>query len=422
MRMKKTVVIITFLLMASLLASGSQSPIIWEVKVPGTVESVRLTPEGAYVGFGHIDNIKGVIWYRGNVSFYTLNGSEEWTQEVGFVRKLEPLDGRLIVGTDISRGPEDWFGALGKVWLLKENGSIMSGNITYGSFFDFDLKDSLYVVDGWWIGEGRANETWGRLYRWEITGEGIKEDWFLELNGTLGRVRKGDRIVYVGSGAPSGYRMKYYFGNVYGVSEDGKLLWSVDTKWWVRDLELWRNRALVGTGFENVAGKLFLINSEGNVEWEGDSFYVEDIEINGDTAYIGGVEGDTGKLEALDLNSKEVLWEANFPYRVKVVKFHEGKLLVGTGAFKQENGTTYDMGLFYVVDPTNGKVLMELDTGYVRSLDALGDEVLVGTGRGRVYLINLDAKDRERAYVYIGVGIILVVLAGIVGKVGRKKA
>ncbi|WP_052315945.1 PQQ-binding-like beta-propeller repeat protein [Thermococcus sp. PK] len=419
--MKKKVATILLLLIGSLFVSGNQSPVIWEAKVPGIVESVKLTPKGAYVGFGYIDVISGVLWYRGNVSLYSLNGSEEWSQEVGFVRKLESFDDMLIVGTDISRGPSDWFGALGKVWLLQGNGSIVAGNITYGSFFDFDLKDALYVVDGWWVGEGRANETWGRLYRWEIAEDGIKQDWFIELNGTLGRVRRGDGIIYAGSGAPSGYRIKYYFGNVYGVSEDGKLLWSVDTEWWVRDLELWRDKALVGTGFENVAGKLFLIDKEGKIEWKMDSFYIEDIEINGDTAYIGGIEGNTGKLEALDLNSQKVLWKAELPYRVKVVRFHEGKLLVGTGAFREENGTIYDMGFFYVINPSNGKVLMELDTGYVRSIDALSDKALIGTGRGKVYLISLEMEEQERAYIYIGLGAILLVTAGIIGKMRRKE-
>jgi hypothetical protein len=79
-KVKKKVATILLLLIGSLFVSGNQSPVIWEAKVPGIVESVKLTPKGAYVGFGYIDVISGVLWYRGNVSLYSLNGSEEWSR------------------------------------------------------------------------------------------------------------------------------------------------------------------------------------------------------------------------------------------------------------------------------------------------------------------------------------------------------
>ncbi|ASJ11153.1 hypothetical protein A3L12_07515 [Thermococcus sp. P6] len=402
MRRLMAVLILSLLLLPY---ARADSPVIWKKGVctgtefQKTVESVYLENNTAYAGCGYISYVTApklnttIIWYGGNISAFSLNGTELWERPVGFVRKLSSTGKTLVVGVDISRGPSNFFGTLGKVWLVSRNGSILAGNITYGSFFDFDIEGkALYVADGWWIGEGAKNETWGRVYRWDIDGDKIRQEWFVELNGTIGRVRVGD-VIYAGAGAPSGYTMKYNFGYLYGISKDGKLLWKLDTRWWVRDMETWRGNVVVGTGFDNVAGELYLIDKNGNIKWKKDLFYVEDIEIVNDTGYIAGIEGTSGKLVAVDLNTGDTLWEVSLPYRGKVVKAYNEYLLVGTGKFEQkEEGNrtmVYSEGKVYLISREDGKILNELDTGYVRSISINGDMALLGTGSGEVYLLDL---------------------------------
>ena len=416
--MKRMLVLLIFGLLVFGVAYGQESPVLWKktvcenVRVQKTVESVYVDDGTLYAGCGYVDNIKGVLWYRENISAFSLNGTELWTQDVGFVRKIEKINSGILVGTDISRGPSDWFGTLGKVWLLSENGSIVTHNITFGSFFDFDSDgEFIYIGDGWWIGEGKANETWGRVYKWKVEDNKFDEEWFIELNGTIGRVRVGD-VIYAGAGAPSGYTMKHYFGYIYGISKDGRLLWKIDTTWWVRDLEIWKGNAIVGTGFDNVAGKVYLVDKNGEVKWQKDLFYIEDIEVSNHTAYIGGVKGQEGKLVALDLTSGRIEWEVSFPYRVKVVKEYGDYLLVGTGKFsyKQEKNQTvvYSEGRLYVVSADNGKILESFDTGYVRSI-SIGKIVGIGTGSGEVYAFDPE-KLIPRKNSICGVGFLMMLL------------
>ncbi|HDL60535.1 MAG TPA: dehydrogenase [candidate division WOR-3 bacterium] len=395
------------------------SPILWKGKVceniefQKTTESVYMSGEKIYAGCGYVDSVKGVLWYKGNISAFSRNGTKLWTQEVGFVRKIADFNGKLVIGVDISRGLSNWFGTLGKIWLLSENGSILVGNITFGSFFDFDSDgEFLYIGDGWWVGEGKSNETWGRVYKWKMDSDNFVEEWFVELNGTIGRVRVGD-IIYAGAGAPSGYVMKHYFGYVYGLSKDGKLLWRLNTTWWVRDLELWNGDALVGTGFENVAGKLYLIDSAGKIKWMKDLFYIEDIEVSNNVAYVGGIKGQEGRLAAIDLTTGNIMWEASFPYRVKVIKEYNGNLLVGIGKFSQkqeENRTViYTEGKLYVISAENGKILADFDTGYVRSITAGQGIAVIGTGSGEVYVFNLQKVIPQKSSI-CGVGVFLLLM------------
>ncbi|WP_457753490.1 outer membrane protein assembly factor BamB family protein [Thermococcus sp.] len=402
---------------------SSDSMVLWKGAVckgivfQKSIESIAIEGDTIYVGCGYIENIKDILWYRGNITAFSINGTKLWTQDVGFVRKIAVTPYGIITGVDISRGLSYWFGTLGKVWLLQKNGSIATGNVTYGSFFDFQIvDDNLYISDGWWIGEGRANETWGRVYEWQISNEKFIQKWFVELNGTIGRVRVAKGIIYAGSGAPSGYKMKYYFGDVYGISPNGKVLWKRHLGWWVRDMEIWQNNVLVGTGFENIAGKIYLINPEGKILWSSDLYYVEDIEIHNNIAYISGIQGIEGKLTAIDLNSKKILWQVSFPYRAKVVEYYRGYLLVGTGKFEIENKNNqtmvYSIGELYVVDANNGKVITKINTGYVRSIAVHDDIAVVGTGSSEFYVLSLEKIESNNLLnqmIKISVPIVLVI-------------
>ncbi|NJE08863.1 dehydrogenase [Thermococcus sp. M39] len=426
---------ITFLLIAPLTVRGESNIILWKGQVcenvpyQKSIESVDIANSTIYVGCGYIENIKGVLWYRGNITAFSLEGQKLWSESVGFVRKIQKVQDGIIVGVDISRGPSDWFGTLGKIWLLQNNGSLVSGNITYGSFFDFQIVDNeIYISDGWWIGEGKANETWGRVYKWKVLGDKFVEEWYVELNGTIGRVRVGNGIIYAGSGAPSGYRMKYYFGDVYGISPEGKILWKVHTGWWIRDMEVWNDYVIVGTGFENVAGKLYLIDNKGNVVWSTDLYYVEDIEVENNVAYVAGIQGSEGKVTAIDLASKKKLWEVSFPYRAKVVKYYNNKLLIGTGKFdiKQENNQSvvYNVGSLYIVDSKTGNILEKIDTGYVRSIALSGNIAVIGTGGKDFYVIDL-SKIKEKSTLnqqaLMVIVAVIVIATGIAAYTSRRK-
>lgn len=89
--------------------------------------------------------------------------------------------------------------------------------------------------------------------------------------------------------------MKYYFGNVYGISPKGKILWKVHTGWWIRDMEVWNDYV------HRNESELYPIDSKGNVIWSTDLYHVEDIEVENNVAYVAGIQGSEGKITAIDL-------------------------------------------------------------------------------------------------------------------------
>ncbi|WP_148883494.1 CGP-CTERM sorting domain-containing protein [Thermococcus aciditolerans] len=396
--MKRGVPVILMLLLAfslSAQALAEQSPVLWkgevcsDVQYQKSIEAVAILGGRVYAGcsYRQLANASGMvgIYYLGTTAAYSSNGTFLWQNDSGYVVKLYPLpDGSVLVGS------------MGGFITFDLDGRFAARNLTMNKLYDFQIvgKD-VYAVDGDFFLENGSESYVGHLYRGTLVNDTvILNGWTLNFTSLVSRVRVGDGIIYVGAGFPSGYVGPWQFGYVYGVLPNGTLAWTVETGQWVRDMESWGSGVLAGTGNGTSEGRLYMISSDGKVLWERELFYTEDIEVNGDTAYIGGMGSAGGELVALD-SSGNVLWNQSFPYRVKVVKYADGVLLVGTGKFesRDENGTTviYSVGSLYAVDPADGSILGELpNLGYVRSIAVEKGTAVVGTASSAFYAVDVE--------------------------------
>ena len=235
-------------------------------------------------------------------------------------------------------------------------------------------------------------------------------------------MRVGDDVIYVGSGFPSGYKGPVQFGEVYGVSSDGNLLWKLDLGEWVRDMEIWGGNVIAGTGSGTYTGHLYYVSKNGEIIWNRTLFYVEDIEVGPNRVYVGGLGQDGGKIVAVNPSNGEIIWSKTFPWRVKVVRYSSGKLLVGAGKFetKEVNGSAvvYSVGALYILDPKTGDVLGEVpDTGYVRSIAVESNIAVVGTASQKFYVVDV-GKVGEKKNNICGPGmVVLLMLVALVGNV-----
>ncbi|AEH24926.1 outer membrane protein assembly factor BamB family protein [Pyrococcus yayanosii] len=370
----------------------AQDVILWkgspceDVPYQKTIEAVAISNGTIYAGCSYKWVVNGTglisVYYLGVTAAYSTNGTMLWTNDSGFVMKLYPLpEGKILVGS------------IGGLVVFDENGRYVDRFLVEGKLYDFSVDgDEVYLVSGDVGMVGNRSYPYGFIYKVRLLPNGtiVKPAlWSLNLSTMPDRVRVGD-VIYVGSGFPSGYTSRHRFGELLGINPDGRLLWNVSLGEWVRDIDLWNGKAVVGTGFGR-EGKLLVVDGNGNVLLERELFFVEDVEVHKGMAYVGGAE-ENGKLAAVDLNTGRVVWERDFPYRVKVVKWYEGKLLVGTGKFetKEEDNRTvvYNIGELFVVDPRNGKILKELSLGYVRSIAIESDTVVVGTGSGDFFVLD----------------------------------
>ncbi|ASJ17622.1 dehydrogenase [Thermococcus chitonophagus] len=362
------------------------------IKYQKSIEAVAISNSTIYASCSYREIARSPggligIYYLGTTAAYSLNGSELWEVNSGFVVKLVPTDDGVLVGS------------MGGLIRLNRTGNYTGRFIPRYKLYDFTLNGNyVYVVSGEVFS---SKERKGALYKLYLGN--LSPMWSLNFQDTLDRVRVG-KVIYVGSGYPSGFAGNFRFGSVYGVSPTGKILWEVKLGEWVRDMEIWRGYALVGTGY-NGTGHILLIDDKGDILWNQTLFYVEDILVEGDTAYIGGYK----KLAAVDLKDRKVLWELKMPYRVKVLALYKGKLLAGTGEFKVENSTVYSIGTLYVIDPRNGKVLNKISTGYVRSLAVGNGLIVVGTG-SNIFMVLKESEVLPRSICGPGLLLLLIVL------------
>ena len=326
------------------------------------------------------------VYYLGLMGAYSTNGTRLWVNDSGYVVKIWPLKNGVLAG------------GLGGFVFLDNRGHIEATSPVSSKLYDFVLHDGyIYGVDGdIWYHNGTFSSS-GEVFKARLLKNGsveVKDEgWRLKLPSMPSRIRLG-KVIYVGSGLPSGYSGNYQFGAVYGVSYGGRLLWNVSIGQWVRDLEVWRGNAIVGTGVNNTGGNILMIDEKGQILWNESTFFVEDLLVKGNTLYVSGIEGKEGKVAAYDLENKKLLWSLTLPYRAKVLAYGDGKLAVGIGKFesKEEGNVTriYSEGGLYILNPDNGKILWEDSTmGYVRSLAVDGNLLVAGTGSSYFYVIDL---------------------------------
>ncbi|CAB50533.1 PQQ-binding-like beta-propeller repeat protein [Pyrococcus abyssi] len=299
------------------------------------------------------------IYYLGTTGAFSENGTKLWEVDSGFVTKLYPWNDYLLVGS------------MGGLLKLEKNGSYAGRYLTRYKLYDFDVRGSYaYLASGDVFSKSEIKGAVAKVYL-----PNMSEIWVVNITGMADRVRAGKDVIYVGTGYPSGFSGPVRFGNVIGLSEDGKVLWNITLGEWVRDMELWRDKVVIGTGW-NETGHLLVINKDGKVLMNISTFYVENILVNGDIAYVSGLKG----VMAVDLSKGKILWKTDLPYRIKVLKLYKDKLIAGGGEFTTKNETVYSVGSLYVLDPRGGKVLKEISMGYVRSLGIIDDMIVVGTG------------------------------------------
>ncbi|WP_245250253.1 outer membrane protein assembly factor BamB family protein [Thermococcus stetteri] len=398
--------------------SSSDSPVLWkgsvctDVPYQKTIEAVAITNSTIYAAcsYRQVTNSSGLIgvYYLGTLSAYSLNGSKLWENSSGYVVKLYPLDGSVLVDS------------LGGLVLFDNSGRVMSVANTVGKLYDFTVKDTIvYAVDGdYFISGPNSPATYkGHLYAFKL-GKSPTPIWNVSIDDMLSRVRVGEGVIYASSGFPSGYSFSDQFGSIYAFSADGKPLWNITLGHWVRDIEVWKGSALLGTGFNNSKGELYLLSPAGKILMEQSTFYVEDILVLGDTAYVSGYDGQNGTVISLNLPSGKVLWEQKLPYRAKVLAYSDGFLLVGVGKFEQrtENGTTYiySVGSLYLLNPKNGEIIGSVpNTGYARSIAVLGDKAVIGTASSDFYVIDLSSFKHEESICGPATIAVLPVLFGL---------
>ncbi|QDA31891.1 CGP-CTERM sorting domain-containing protein [Thermococcus indicus] len=426
--MKRGVPVILMLLLVFSLSAqvlAEQGAVLWKGEVCGdvqyqkSIEAVAILNGRVYAGcsYRQLANASGMvgIYYLGTTAAYSSNGTFLWQNDSGYVVKLYPLpDGSVLVGS------------MGGFITFDPDGRFVARNLTTNKLYDFQItgKD-VYAVDGDFFLENGSKLYVGHLYRGTLLNDTvILNGWTLNFTSLVSRVRVGDGIIYVGAGFPSGYVGPGQFGYVYGVLPNGTVAWTVETGQWVRDMELWNGGVLAGTGNGTSEGRVYMISSDGKVLWERKLFYTEDIEVKGDTAYVGGMGPGGGELVALDSSGK-VLWNQSFPYRVKVVRYADGVLLVGTGKFesRNENGTTviYSVGSLYAVDPTGGDILGELpNLGYVRSIAVENGTAVVGTASSAFYAVDVEklaGKGGEKSIC----GPAVIVALALIGLLVRRR-
>lgn len=393
----------------------ADSPILWkgtvceDVKYQKSIEAVAINDGRIYAGcsYRQLINSSGMIsvYYLGRLAVYSLNGTLLWQNDSGYVIGIYPLFRGVIVGT------------IGGFVTFDENGKFLSRNLTINKLHDFQVDGkTIYVVDG---GFFLDNGTTGHLYKGIVNGS-VLLICIANFTSLLGRVRVGHGIIYVGAGFPSGYVGPGQFGYVYGVLPNGTLSWTVETGQWVRDMELFENDVIAGTGKGTSEGYLYRIDPSGNVVWKRRLFYTEDIEIAGGRVYVGGMGNGNGALVAIDPETGKVLWNQTFPFRVKVVKYANGTLLVGVGKFesRQENGTAviYTHGSLYALDAKTGKILGAINNiGYVRSIAVEGNVAVVGTASSYFYVVDVGKLAGKKSWGIRGSAWGICGLAALVG-------
>ncbi|WP_456365485.1 outer membrane protein assembly factor BamB family protein [Thermococcus sp.] len=386
---------VVLLMMVSLLATpvlSKGNPLIFRgslcsgVSYQKSVEAVAVAKDRVYASCDYRMVVKGElisVYYLGDTAAYSKNGSKLWENASGYVVKLLPLQNNLIAGT------------LGGFVVFNSSGSIVETVPTKNKLYDFVISNgTVYGVDGdVWVENGSFSSS-GEVFalRWDGKLENSSL-WSLRLPSMPDRIRLG-RVIYVGSGMPSGYSSGYTFGSLYGVSYDGSLLWRINLGEWVRDVEVWRGMAVVGTGYGKDSGRILLVDSRGNVLWNLSTYFVEDLLVSGDRLFVSGLSNGKGVVTAYDLPSRKLLWRLELPYRAKVMAMSKEGLLVGTGKFesKHEGNVTkvYSEGSLYLINPGKGKILWEDDgTGYVRSMAVKGSMAVVGTGSQYFYVYDL---------------------------------
>ena len=387
----KRVAVLIFLSLFLPSVVGWNGQLCSNVKYQKSIEAVALDNSTIYASCSYraIANSSGLIgiYYLGTTGAYSINGTKLWEVDSGFVVKLIPIEDGVLVGS------------LGSLLRLNKTGNYTGRFITKYKLYDFILNGSyIYIASGDMFTKNMSKGVLYKLYLNNLT-----QIWSLNFTDLLGRVRLG-KVIYVGSGYPSGFAGKLKFGRLYGVSPEGKILWQVELGEWVRDLEVWRGDAVVGTGY-NGTGHVLLVDYNGNILWNETLFYVEDILVNGDTAYVGGYKG----VAAIDLRKRKVRWELELPYRVKALTLYKGKLLAGSGEFKTKNGTVYSVGTLYVIDPKDGKILKEIPTGYVRSISSRDKFVVVGTG-SNIFMVFKEDEIIPKSICGPGLLLLLVLL------------
>ncbi|WP_199920068.1 PQQ-binding-like beta-propeller repeat protein [Thermococcus piezophilus] len=400
--------------------TADDNPILWkgtvcdDVQYQKSIEAVAINDGRVYAGcsYRQLVNSSGMIgiYYLGQLVAYSFNGTFLWQNDSGYVVELYPLSsGKVIVGT------------IGGFVTFDENGKFLSRNLTINKLYDFQILDNtVYAVDGDFFLENDSVTYVGHLYRGEIINDSVVlNSWIVNFTSLVSRVRVGEGIIYIGAGFPSGYVGPRQFGFVYGVLPNGTLSWTVETGQWVRDMELFGNDVIAGTGKGTSEGYLYRIDPSGNVVWKRRLFYTEDIEIADGRIYVGGMGNGNGVLAAIDPETGNMLWNQTFPFRVKVVKYVNGTLLVGVGKFesRQENGTTiiYTYGSLYALDAKTGKILGAVtDIGYVRSIAVEGNVAIVGTASSYFYVVDIGKlagkKNRGICGPAVLVGLVIIPL------------
>ncbi|AEC51864.1 hypothetical protein PNA2_0949 [Pyrococcus sp. NA2] len=360
------------------------------VKYQKSIEAVAMDSSAIYASCSYriiVNSSTGLIsvYYLGTTGAFARNGTKLWEIDSGFVTKLALWNDKLLIGS------------LSGLIKVEKNGSYVGRYVSNYKMYDFDIKgDYAYIASGDIFTMGMRGNV-AKVYLPNMTSV-----WNVSIDQMPGRIRVGVGIIYVGTGYPSGYAGSKRFGEVIGISEDGKVLWKVNVGEWVRDLEVWKGYAVVGTGYNNT-GHLLIIDKNGKVIMNMTLFYVEDVLIDGDIAYVSGYK----RVAAIDLENGKKIWEASFPYRIRVLKLYRGKLLAGGGDFLTRNNTVYSVGDLYVLNPKNGKVLREITTGYVRSIAVGNGLIAIGTGSNIIEVL----KDEEVLPREIcGPGILLLLL------------
>lgn len=396
--MKRGVSVILMALLAlSVLGAvlAAKDPVLWKgsvcdsVRYQKSIEAVAIGNGRIYAGcsYRQVANSSGLIeiYYLGQLAAYSSNGTRLWQNDSGYVIKLFPLpDGKILVGS------------IGGFVTFDRDGGFLSRNLTINKLYDFQVDGrTVYAVDGDVFTRGNSTSYVGHLYAGRlVNGSVLLGRPIANFTSLTSRVRAGNGIIYVGAGFPSGYVGPGQFGRIYGVLPNGTVEWSINTGNWVRDMETYEGDLIAGTGYEKSSGWLYRISPSGKVLWKEALFYTEDIEVAGGRIFVGGMGSKGGLLAAVDPQTGKVLWERDFPHRVKVVRYADGKLLVGVGEFQSanENGSqvVYSVGALYAVNPEDGKILGELpNTGYVRSIAVEGDTAVVGTASSNFYVVDV---------------------------------
>ncbi|AAL80539.1 dehydrogenase [Pyrococcus furiosus DSM 3638] len=391
--MKKFISLIVLFLLLPFVQAW-EGKICENIEYQKSIEAITIQNSTVYAACSYrmVANSSGLIgiYYLGTIGAYKLDGTKLWEIDSGFVTKLVPWKEEILVGS------------MGGLLKLNSSGNYTGRFLTKYKLYDFTLDgDYAYLATG----DVFSGESKGIVYKVNLST--MEEVWRVNLTEMASRVRVGE-VIYVGTGYPSGFVGKEKFGSVYGISKDGKLLWNVSLGEWVRDIEVWNGKAVVGTGYGE-SGHVYIIDSQGRVVGNLTLFFVEDILVSGNVAYVAG----NRNVVTIDLDKKEILWKVQIPYRGKVLGLMDGRLLVGAGEFKEKNGTIYSVGSLYVIE--NGKIKGEMPVGYVRSMGISQDYIAIGTGSNTFIVLHKD----EVLPSICGVGFFLV--ASLLSIVGLKK-